>query len=169
VTTRYYIRHATSQDAPVMADLLNAIIRAGGTTSFQEEFTPERFDVEEITGSHVVCCYVAIDPASDEVVAYQTLGHYPELPNDVADIGTFARIDRKQSGAGSAIFAYTKASAAEAGLSEINATIRADNTGGLAYYTKQGFVDIGVSKAVPLSDGTLVDRIHKRFKMTSAN
>jgi hypothetical protein len=47
----------------------------------------------------------------------------------------------------------------------INATIRADNTGGLAYYAKMGFETYGITKDVPLLDGTPVDRINKRFQV----
>jgi hypothetical protein len=45
----------------------------------------------------------------------------------------------------------------------INATIRADNVGGLAFYSRLGFTDHGISRAVPLRDGTPVDRVSKRF------
>ncbi|MBP1887174.1 ribosomal protein S18 acetylase RimI-like enzyme [Ensifer mexicanus] len=66
-------------------------------------------------------------------------------------------------GAGTALFAAAKAHAREAGLEAINATIRADNAGGLAYYAKMGFIDYKVEKAVPLKDGQPVDRISKRY------
>jgi RimJ/RimL family protein N-acetyltransferase len=159
----FLVRLATSNDAPELAQIINAIIRVGGTTSIEKEFTPEALDKAEITGSSVICCYVAIEPGSNEIVAFQSLRNSPRLPNDVAGIGTFARIDRKQSGAGSALFAFTKKRAAEVGLKEINATIRADNVGGLAYYSKQGFVDRSVTPSVPLSNGTLIDRVNKRY------
>ncbi|WP_420810234.1 GNAT family N-acetyltransferase [Ensifer aridi] len=69
----------------------------------------------------------------------------------------------KVPGAGTALFAATKAYARDAGFLAINATIRADNIGGLAYYSKMGFVDYKVDKAVPLKDGRPVDRISKRY------
>jgi RimJ/RimL family protein N-acetyltransferase len=165
MSSSFHIRAAVSADAAELADLINPIIRAGGTTAIEIEFSPASIDQAEISGPSVICCHVAIDRDSGEIVAFQTLGRYPGLPPDVADIGTFARIDRKQSGAGSALFAATRACALAAGLSAINATIRADNTGGLAYYSKQGFIDHSVSKGVPLASGRLVDRIHKRFEL----
>jgi L-amino acid N-acyltransferase YncA len=158
------IRPASTTDAPALAEMLNAIIRAGGTTALEQEMSPAALDAAYLTGPNVHCCFVAEDQEGAPV-AFQTLGRYPGVPDDVGDIGTFARIDRKQSGAGSALFAATRARAAELGLTALNATIRADNAGGLAFYTKQGFVDHGVSKAVPLADGTPVDRIHKRFPL----
>jgi very-short-patch-repair endonuclease len=106
--------------------------------------------------------------AEDEdgtLLGFQTLGRYPGLPEDVGDIGTFARIGGTQRGIGSALFAATSKRAAELGLSAINATIRGDNSGGLAFYTKQGFVDHDVTPGVPLKDGTPVDRVHKWFAL----
>lgn len=159
------VRPVTRDDAPALAALLNAIIRAGGTTALEREYTPEALDAVYLTGPAVHCCHVAED-AVGELVAFQTLGRYPGLPDDIGDIGTFARIDRKQRGAGTALFAVTRARARELGLGAINATIRADNAGGLAFYTRQGFVDHGVTAAVPLADGTPVDRVHKRFSLS---
>jgi len=160
----FTVRPVTSEDAPALAALLNAVIRAGGTTALEQEFTPEALDQAYLTGPGVHCCHVAED-GSGELVAFQTLGRYPGLPEDIGDIATFAQIARKQSGAGSALFAATRVRARALGLTAINATIRADNTGGLAFYSKQGFVDHGITCAVPLSDGTLVDRVHKRFAL----
>lgn len=165
--SRFAVRAVTSADAPVLADLLNAVIRAGGTTALEDEFTPGALDAVYLTGPSVHCCHVAED-ASGALAAFQTLVRYPGLPDNVGDIATFAALDRKQSGAGSALFAATTRRARELGLAAINATIRADNTGGLAFYTKQGFVDQAVTKSVPLADGTLVDRVHKRFDLRIA-
>lgn len=52
-----------------------------------------------------------------------------------------------------------------AGLTAINATIRADNVGGLAYYTRMGFQPHAVQKGVPLADGTPADRVSKRLAL----
>jgi hypothetical protein len=42
-------------------------------------------------------------------------------------------------------------------------TIRADNIGGLAFYSALGFEDNGIHRAVPLRDGTPIDRVSKRY------
>ncbi|MEM9148767.1 MAG: GNAT family N-acetyltransferase, partial [Pseudomonadota bacterium] len=55
--------------------------------------------------------------------------------------------------------------AKNAGLIALNATIRADNRVGLAYYSRMGFQDYAVRPAVPLADGSPVDRISKRFDL----
>lgn len=160
----FTVRPVTSADAPALADLLNAVIRAGGTTALQEEFTPEALDEAYLTGPKVHCCHVAVDEGG-ELAGVQTLGRYPGLPEDIGDIGTFVRVDGKQRGVGSALFPATIARARALGHSAINATIRADNAGGLAFYSKQGFIDHGVSSGVPLADGTPVDRVHKRYAL----
>ena len=161
------VRTVTLRDAAELAELLNAIIAQGGTTALEEPFTPERLADTYLTGPAVLGCFVAVDPDTGQLLGFQTLGRYPNLPDDIGDIGTFARIDGKQRGIGSALFAATRARAEALGHSAINATIRADNTGGLAFYTKLGFVDHSVTCAVPLKDGTPVDRINKRYLLNS--
>ncbi len=158
------VRPVARADAPELADLLNAIIAAGGTTALEEPFTPGVLDACYLTGPEVICCHVAEDE-DGVLLGFQTLGHYPGLPDDVGDIGTFARSDLTGKGIGSALFAATAKRASELGFSGINATIRADNTGGLTFYTRLGFADHCITPAVPLEDGTPVDRVHKRFAL----
>ena len=153
------------RDARELAELLNAIIAQGGTTALEDPFTPERLAEAYLVGPAVLCCFVAIDRATGRLEGFQTLGRYPGLPYDVGDIGTFARIDGKQRGVGSALFAATRERALRLGLTAINATIRADNVGGLAFYGKMGFEDHSVTPAVPLREGRPVDRVNKRFRL----
>jgi ribosomal protein S18 acetylase RimI-like enzyme len=87
------------------------------------------------------------------------------LPDGWATIGTFARVGATRGGIGAALFDKTRGAAREAGISVIDATIRADNTGGLAFYARQGFVDYGRLVGVPLKTGAPVDRIRKRFDL----
>lgn len=160
------VRPVAADDAPALAELLNAVIAAGGTTALQEPFTPEALDETYLTGPDVHCCFVAEDE-DGMLLGFQTLVRYPGLPEDVGDIATFARLGAAQRGIGSALFAATTQRATELGLSAINATIRGDNTGGLTFYTKQGFADHAVTPGVPLKEGTPVDRVHKRFALAA--
>jgi len=162
------VRPVRDADAAELAQLLNAIIARGGTTALEEPFTGPSLAQAYLTGPDVICCFVAADRASGELAGFQTLGREAHLPHDVGDIATFARVGGTQRGVGTALFAATRAAARAAGLSAINATIRADNTGGLAFYGRMGFVDHAVTRAVPLKDGTLVDRVHKRYALTAA-
>ena len=162
------VRLVAPEDAPALAELLNAVIARGGTTALEDAFSPEQLAETYLDGPNVLVCLVAVDTESGRIEGFQTLGRYPNLPDDVGDIGTFARVDGAKRGVGSALFVEMMKQARAFGLSEINATIRADNEGGLAFYTKQGFVDHAVTVAVPLKDGTPVDRIHKRYPLIEA-
>ena len=157
------VRPVTSADAPELAELLNAIIARGGTTALEEPFTAERLDVAYLTGPKVISCVVAVDGESGQLEGFQTLVREPYLPEDWGDIGTFSRVGGTQRGVGSALFAATRNRARELGVAGLNAQIRADNDGGLAFYDKMGFEDYQVDRAVPLNGGTPIDRINKRF------
>jgi len=159
------VRPVRSDDAAGLADLLNAIIARGGTTALEKPFTPQALDEAYLTGSEVICCFVAVERASGDYAGFQTLGRYADLPDGYGDIGTFARVDGTQRGVGGALFAATVAEARRLGLAGINATIRADNSGGLRFYGRMGFTDHSVLAAAPLKDGRPVDRISKRYRL----
>lgn len=158
-------RPVNSADAAELAELLNAIIARGGSTALQDPFTPELLDITYLTGPKVLSCIVAVDSASGRLEGFQTLVREAHLPENWGDIGTFARVDGTQKGVGSALFTATCNRARERGVAAINAQIRADNVGGLAYYGKIGFQDYQVDSAVPLADGTPVDRVNKRYSL----
>jgi len=160
------VRPVSSSDAAELAELLNAIIARGGTTALETPYTPEHLDEVYLTGPDVLCCFVAVDEATGRIEGFQTLGRADHLDADWGDIGTFSRLGGTQRGIGTALFEATKAGATELGMAGINATIRADNEGGLAFYAKQGFVDHSVDRAVPLKDGTPIDRINKRHRLS---
>lgn len=163
------IRPARSEDAAELAELLNQIIARGGTTALEEPFAPEALDQAYLTGPDVICCFVGVDRASGRLEGFQTLGRHPDLPATIGDIGTFARVDGVQRGVGSALFAATRAQARRRGLAAINATIRADNEGGLAFYGRIGFTNHALRPSVPLKSGALVDRIVKRYRLNVAD
>jgi L-amino acid N-acyltransferase YncA len=157
------VRPVRSGDAAELAELLNAIIARGGTTALETPYTAQALDTAYLTGPSVHCCFVA--EADGQLLGFQTLGRQDFLPADIGDIGTFTRVGGTQGGVGTALFAATCARARELGLSAINATIRGDNTGGLAFYSRMGFIDHEVVPAVPLKDGTPVDRVRKRYPL----
>jgi len=159
------IRAVCPADAGPLAELINALIARGGTTALEEAFTPEALADAFLTGHKVHCCFVACDPASGRLEGFQTLCHDEKAPGRFGEIGTFARLGGARRGIGSALFAATRARAQALGLAGITATIRADNQGGLAFYSSQGFVDNAVIRGVPLKDGTRVDRIVKRYAL----
>jgi L-amino acid N-acyltransferase YncA len=157
------VREASTSDAVPLANILNAIIEAGGTTAMEAPLNAVEFTEHFLYGSDVISCAVAVDPANSEPVGFQALKRYAGLPEAWADIATFARMKRKLPGVGTALFAATKAKARKLGLVTINAAIRADNRVGLVFYEKMGFRTYETLRRVPLKDGTPVDRILKRY------
>jgi RimJ/RimL family protein N-acetyltransferase len=151
-------RRATLDDAAPLAALINRIIAIGGTTAHELPFTPAHFTHHYITGPEVICCHMVDGP-----LGFQGLSWWPELPEGWGDIGTFVAPEARGSGAAAALFAATLAFAQAKKITTINATIRADNVLGLAYYTKLGFRDYASDPNFCLKDGTQVGRLSKRF------
>ena len=163
MTTIAEIRPARPEDMGQMADLLNEIIRIGGTTAFEEPVTPGMLE-DWYLNADAYCCHVAVDSAGN-IAGFQALETSNAYGAGIGEISSFARQTPKTPGAGTALFKATEQAARAANLTAINAKIRADNVPGLAYYTKMGFQDHGVIPDVPLKDGTPVDRVLKRYKI----
>ncbi|WP_425497653.1 N-acetyltransferase family protein [Hoeflea ulvae] len=157
------IRPARPGDVAELVELLNRIIELGGTTAIEEPLTEADFALWFLSGPDCVACHVAVMP-DVRIAGFQALAKPGHLPDGWVDVATFTRRPRVP-GVGSALFPVTRDHARSAGFTTINATIRADNTGGLAYYGKLGFVDYSVAQGVPLRDGTPVDRISRRYAL----
>lgn len=162
------IRTAAPADAPELCGLLNEIIEIGGTTAYELPLTVEAFEAQFLSGPDVLSCLVAEDPRDGRLLGFQALERNDALSDGWGDIATFARARPKRQGVGSALFAATRKRAEALGLVALNATIRADNAGGLAYYARMGFEDYAVTEGRPLRDGTPVDRISKRLRLAPA-
>jgi L-amino acid N-acyltransferase YncA len=158
------VRPATPQDADQMAALLNAIIETGGTTAFQSERTAQDIIAMTTRDAKQSFCHVAIEDGN-KVVGFQYVNPSDHLSATTGDIASFVAEGQQGKGIGGALISATREKALAVGFTEINATIRADNVPGLAYYSRIGFLDYDIAKDVPLSDGTLVDRISKRLKL----
>ncbi len=161
------VRPATPHDAADMVALLNAIIALGGSTAHETPFTEDTMLSHYIAPSALVCCHVAEN--AGKVVGFQWLG-WPRNPDDPmpkgwAVIASFVAPKAAGKGVGQGLFAATKSAARTAGVSVIDATIRADNVAGLRYYGGLGFQDYDRLIDIPLRDGTKVDRIRKRFDL----
>lgn len=156
------LRAATPADAPAMTALINRIIAIGGTTAHQHPFTEARVLRDYIEGPEVICCFIA---EADGLLGFQSLGRNPALAEGWGDIGTFVDPGRQRTGAGAALFAATCRAARTAGVSVINATIRADNLPGLGFYGRRGFVDYAHDPDYALQDGRVVGRVSRRFDL----
>jgi ribosomal protein S18 acetylase RimI-like enzyme len=161
------VRPAIPTDAADMTTLLNAIIEIGGSTAHETAYTPDTMLSHYIAPSALICCHVAENDS--KVVGFQWLG-WPRNPSDPMPdgwgiIASFVAPEAAGMGVGQGLFAATKAAAKLAGVTVIDATIRADNVAGLRYYGGLGFEDYDKLVGVPLQDGTKVDRIRKRFDL----
>lgn len=133
------IRPARPTDAEDMAEVQNAIYRAGLRAGpVDAALVGERYLGEE----YGVACTVA--EQEGRVVGFQSLKRaWPGNPYGVAEgwgiIGTHIRPDAGRSGLGRRLFATSLAAARAAGLRHIDASIGADNSAALAYYSAMGF------------------------------
>jgi L-amino acid N-acyltransferase YncA len=160
--TDILVRPASIEDVSQMCELLNEIIQAGGTTAIEMPLNSDEFiDHYLRSEGHINCCLAEYE--NGPVLGFQLLQRREKLPAGWADIATYARIRPKVRGIGTALFSYSKTYAEEVGIVGINATIRADNSGGIAYYEKMGFRTYSIAKDVPLANGRLADRVSKRL------
>jgi L-amino acid N-acyltransferase YncA len=157
------IREATAGDGAQMCALLNEIIEIGGTTAAEEVLSLATFHAHYFENEGFVCLFVA--ELDGEILGFQKLNQLDGVSKDIGDIATFSRVNNKVKGVGRALFERTKGAARDAGFSQINARIRADNVPGMGYYAAIGFTPFDVVKGVPLKDGTPVDRMLKRFEL----
>lgn len=158
-----HVRRAGPLDAGAMAELLNEIIARGGTTALTTPVNRE-----------VILGWMAKDPLSiwhiaedeaGELLGFQWVDQWDPEQRTRGHIATFARVGRTGLGIGSALFAATLEAARAAGMREIEAEIRADNTGGLTYYQSRGFEDVGRRDGVVLEDGSVVDKVVKVYRL----
>ncbi len=158
-------RNALPADTAAMTDLLNEIIRIGGTTAHQRPFVENRMLHHYVAPEGLISCTIA--EMKNNLAGFQCLlwpnDHEDPLPAGWAIIATFAKPGLTGKGIGTELFNATMDAARNAGVRTIDATIRADNEGGLRYYAKMGFRDYDRLVGIPLRDGKKVDRVRKRF------
>lgn len=157
-----HLRRAATLDARAMAALLNAIIVKGGTTVMVSPVTPR--EVQSWMAAPDSAWHLAED-SNGALKGFQYIEPHPDLPKGGVDVATFVRMGETGLGVGSALFEQTKQAARDLGYRHIHAIIRADNTGGLAYYQSRGFENFRRLPDCTLADGTRVDKIWKRFNL----
>ena len=140
------IRSALPQDVDTMAAMINRIISIGGTTAYRDEFDGAKILSEFMPPKSGICCHVAIDDL--QCRGFQALlwcdpdwEGEGKLPADWAVIATYVDPAAHGQGIGRQLFEQTAAAAKDAGVRYIDATIRKENSGGLAYYESMGFED----------------------------
>jgi len=156
------VRPAISADFLQMAELFNQIVAAGGTTAHQSSVSAEELFgwMEKHTDSNV---WHVAQNRTGQILGFQFIEPHVDLPADAGDIATYVRVSATKTGIGSKLFETTRLAAQRLGLVWLNATIRSDNTGGLAYYQSQGFQTWHIDGNTALPDGTVVTKISKRL------
>lgn len=158
------VRPAGQLHARDMAELLNEIIAAGGTTALSDPISNAEMQGWMTRALGRSAWFVAED-AQGSVMGFQCIEPAAYLPDEAVEIATFARMGRTGLGIGSALFERTKQAAADLGYAWINANIRSDNGGGLAYYQSRGFEDYGVIEGYRMANGHTVDKVLKRYDL----
>lgn len=159
-----HIRKAGSLDSRPMAELLNAVIEKGGTTAFTDPILPDTIQGWMATNADRSAWHIA-ENDQGEMLGYQSIEPHDRLGPEACDVATFVRLGQTGLGIGSKLFAATIRQAKLHGYQWVNATIRADNTGGLAYYQSRGFEDYARQPNIRLGNGMVVDRVSKRFDL----
>ena len=157
-----HIRRAGPLDAKPMVDLLNPIIRQGGSTAYLTPWVPG--DVIERMSRPRAVWHLAEDDWG-AVKGFQWFEPHPDVPEGSASIASFVEIGATGLGIGSRLFEATKMAAVAQGLTHLDAVIRADNESGRTYYQSRGFELIKWLKDMPLEDGRPVDKIWTRVDL----
>lgn len=147
-----------------MAVILNELIADGTSTALADPVSANDLSEWLSRAPERSAWHIAEDDTG-HVVGFQWIEPADYLPPDAAEIATFARMGKTGLGIGSALFEQTKRAARSLGYGWINANIRADNWGGLAYYQSRGFEDYGRKNGVRMSNGIVVDKILKRYDL----
>ena len=157
------IRLALSSDAAAMCAVLNPLIEAGGTTANETPWSEDQMrGMIEGFGPRD---FAFVAERGGRIIGFQYVEAHPALDPGTGDIASFVDIGEGRGGVGRALAARTLAEARTRGWRKLFAYIRADNTGGLAYYEHIGFRTIRTDPAVPLKNGTPVDRVAKLLSL----
>ena len=158
------VRTVAAPDARAMAELLNEIIRAGGTTALTHVVTRDIL-LEWIGHAPDVSAWHLAEDETGALLGFQYIEPDNRLPPEACNIATFVKIGQTGLGIGSRLFERTMSAARDIGYRWINATIRADNESGLTYYQSRGFETYARHRNIPLDDGQVVDKIAKRYDL----
>lgn len=137
--TKIEIRPARPDDADGMSAVLKAIIDLTGR---QRAFDAAHVREIYIDNPRRIACSVAT--IEGDIVGFQslTIAHADNIYGVTPGwgiIGTHISPKAFRKGVGKALFAVSREAALDAGLTDIDASIMADNDMGLAYYDAIGF------------------------------
>ncbi|MBO6897079.1 MAG: GNAT family N-acetyltransferase [Shimia sp.] len=158
------IQKGSTVDLRQTAELLNEIIAIGGTTAMTKPMSRDDLEGWLMADQDCSTWHVALTE-DGTLLGFQWIGPWGDLPPEACGIGTFVKAGRTGLGIGSKLFEATKTAARALGYTWMDAEIRADNEGGLAYYQSRGFENYKRKDGVVLDNGTEVSKIHKRYDL----
>ncbi|MBS8224868.1 GNAT family N-acetyltransferase [Vannielia litorea] len=158
-----HVRPAARADARAIAELLQEVVDAGGTTALTGQVS--RNDILDWMQASPRAAWHIAEDEGGALLGFQWIDPMVDEPETCAEIATFARVGRTGLGIGSRLFEATREAAKRLGYTWIRANIRADNAGGLAYYQSRGFEDYGRIEGYRMADGTVVDKVLKRYDL----
>lgn len=155
----FEVRDMGRRDIAACVAIINHIIAEGGSTAHEEPFNDESFATDYLERPEIANVVIG----DDRIVGFQIAFN---VKPDVFSIASFTDRINPARGAGAALFAKTQSDCRARGGTSIIAKITGDNTGGLAFYSKMGFQPDEIMHAeFTRADGTVVDRVIKRFKL----
>lgn len=158
------LRRAGPADARDIARLLSDVLAASDTSAMAGPV--EAATIRDWMGAAPGRTVWHVAETEDgTILGVQWIKPRADLPEDMADIATFAAFGRQRLGTGSALFSRTVPAARALGYRWLHASIRADNEGGLVYYRSRGFEPFDRVIGAPLADGRRVDRIRMRYDL----
>lgn len=158
------LRAAAPADARAIAEMLSQVLASADTSSISGPVDAATIRSWMSVAPERSSWIVAEDDHGD-ILGLQWIEPGAGLTPEAANIATFVTHGRQQLGIGSALFRATEGAARALGYSWINATIRADNFGGLAYYQSRGFRTYGHEEDVEIAPGRCVDRLSARYDL----
>ncbi|MCH2066968.1 MAG: GNAT family N-acetyltransferase [Shimia sp.] len=158
------IQKGSPVDLRQTADLLNEIIAIGGTTAMTKPMSRDDLEAWLMADQDCSTWHVAMTD-DGTLLGFQWVGPWGDLPPEACGIGTFVKVGRTGLGIGSKLFEASVTAARALGYTWMDAEIRADNEGGLAYYQSRGFENYKRKDGVRLDNGTEVSKIHKRYNL----
>ena len=159
-----HVRPAGPADARAIAELVQRLIETGAATALVGPITRATVRAWMATTPDISAWRLA-EGADGDLLGVQWVAPHPALPAKACDIATFTAPGRHRIGVGSRLFDSTRAAAAALGYRWINATIRSDNAGALAYYQSRGFEPYARERDRQRAPGRDRDRISHRHDL----
>lgn len=136
MTTELLLRHATPDDAEVVAGLLNPIILNRDGTALTETVTIR--EEQTYLQGHLIHGWVILASQSGEALGFQSV---QVNVTGFGEIGTYIAADARGQGVGRSLTAFTAQTMRERGVHTLLAEVATHNVRGLRAYRSWGFRD----------------------------